>query len=101
MAHALTTVSYCADKARQWRMHVSGTFYGREGDIVYNTALLFGREGELVGVHRKNEVRVLSLSLSLSLSLFLSLSLRACVRACVCVCHTFPSTRTTHVLKHN
>jgi hypothetical protein len=44
------------DKARQWRMHVSGTFYGREGDIVYNTALLFGRTGELVGVHRKNEV---------------------------------------------
>ena len=44
------------DKAKEWRMHVSGTFYGREGDIVYNTALLFGREGELVGVHRKNEV---------------------------------------------
>ena len=37
-------------------MHVSGTFYGREGEIVYNTALLFGRSGELVGAHRKNEV---------------------------------------------
>lgn len=43
-------------KAREWKMHVSGTFYGREGDIVYNIALLFGRAGELVGVHRKNEV---------------------------------------------
>ena len=43
-------------KAKQWGMHVSGTFYGREGEIVYNTALLFGRSGELVGAHRKNEV---------------------------------------------
>ena len=40
-------------KAKQWGMHVSGTFYGREGNIVFNTALLFGRNGALIGVHRK------------------------------------------------
>lgn len=45
-----------AEKARQWKMHVSGTTYVWRGDLVFNTAPLFDREGKLIGVYDKNMV---------------------------------------------
>jgi predicted amidohydrolase len=40
-------------KARRWRMLTCGTRYERRGDLIYNTARLFGREGELLGIYDK------------------------------------------------
>jgi predicted amidohydrolase len=40
-------------KARQWKMHVSGTTYIRRGDLVYNTAPLFNRQGKMIGSYDK------------------------------------------------
>ncbi|MGH9398373.1 MAG: carbon-nitrogen hydrolase family protein [Terriglobia bacterium] len=45
-----------ASKARQWKMHVSGTTYVRRGDLIFNSAPLFDREGKLIGVYNKNMV---------------------------------------------
>jgi predicted amidohydrolase len=45
-----------AEKARQWKMHVSGTTYVWRGDLVFNTAPLFDRQGKLLGVYDKNMV---------------------------------------------
>ena len=45
-----------ASKAKQWKMYVSGTFYEKRGDIVYNTAIFFDRKGELVGTYEKQEL---------------------------------------------
>ncbi len=42
-----------AEKAKQWKMYVSGTIYEKRGDLVYNTAMLFDRRGELVGTYEK------------------------------------------------
>ncbi|MBI2301263.1 MAG: carbon-nitrogen hydrolase family protein [Armatimonadetes bacterium] len=47
------TGSLMAAKARQWRMYVSGSFYERRGDLVYNTAPLYDRAGALVGTYEK------------------------------------------------
>jgi predicted amidohydrolase len=41
-------------KARQWRMYVCGSFYERRGDVTYNTAPLYDREGRLAGTYEKN-----------------------------------------------
>ena len=43
-----------ARKARQWNMHVSGTVYIRRGDLVFNSAPLFDRNGKLLGAYDKN-----------------------------------------------
>ena len=48
--------SLLAEKARQWRIYVSGTFYEKRGDLVFNTAPLFDREGKLVGAYDKNQL---------------------------------------------
>jgi len=48
------TGRFMAEKAKQWKMYVSGTFRRRDDDLVYNTAPLFDRQGELVGVYDKN-----------------------------------------------
>ena len=45
-----------AERARQWRMYVSGTFYERRGGLTFNTAPLFDREGRLVGTYEKNQL---------------------------------------------
>jgi beta-ureidopropionase len=45
-----------AEKARKWKMHVSGTTYVRRGDLVFNSAPLFDRNGTLIGVYDKNMV---------------------------------------------
>lgn len=42
-----------ATKARQWRMYTCASFYEKRGDLVYNTAPLFSREGKLVGKYEK------------------------------------------------
>ncbi|MCC6442865.1 MAG: carbon-nitrogen hydrolase family protein [Armatimonadetes bacterium] len=45
-----------ACKARQWGMYVSGTFDERRGDMVFNTAPLFDRKGDLAGAYSKNQL---------------------------------------------
>ena len=42
-------------KARQWNMYVSGTLRLRQDsdDVIYNSAPLFNRKGELVGIYDK------------------------------------------------
>ncbi|HET6217127.1 MAG TPA: carbon-nitrogen hydrolase family protein [Acidobacteriaceae bacterium] len=42
-----------ASKARQWGMYTCASFYEKRGDLVYNTAPLFDREGKLVGKYEK------------------------------------------------
>lgn len=48
--------SLLSNKARQWNMYVSGSFYEKRGDLVFNTAPLFDRRGELVGTYCKNQL---------------------------------------------
>jgi predicted amidohydrolase len=50
------SASLMAAKARQWMMHVSGSFYERRGDLTLNTAPLFDRQGRLVGSYSKNQL---------------------------------------------
>ncbi len=42
-------------KAKQWNMYVSGTIRLRrdDGDVIYNSAPLYNRKGELVGIYDK------------------------------------------------
>jgi predicted amidohydrolase len=42
-----------SEKARRWGMLTCGTRYERRGDLVYNTARLFGHDGELLGIYDK------------------------------------------------
>ena len=42
-----------AEKAKHWKMYVSGTIYEKRGDLVYNTAMLFDRGGALAGTYEK------------------------------------------------
>ncbi|MGA2975093.1 MAG: carbon-nitrogen hydrolase family protein [Spirochaetia bacterium] len=48
--------SLLSEKARQWHMYVSGSFYERRRDIVLNTAPLYDRSGVLVGTYSKNQL---------------------------------------------
>jgi predicted amidohydrolase len=48
------TCAFMSAKAKQWKMYVSGTFTRRDGDVLYNSAPLFDRDGKLVGVYNKN-----------------------------------------------
>lgn len=48
------TCAFMSSKAKQWKMYVSGTFTRRDGDVLYNSAPLFDRDGKLVGVYNKN-----------------------------------------------
>lgn len=51
-----TAATLLSQKARQWKMYVSGSFYEKRGDLVLNTAPLFDREGRLVGTYCKNQL---------------------------------------------
>ena len=42
-----------SSKARKGKMYTSASFYEKRGDLVYNTAPLFDREGKLVGGYEK------------------------------------------------
>ena len=46
-------IQMMAGKAKEWKMYVSGTLQMKRGDVVYNAAPLFDREGELVGIYDK------------------------------------------------
>jgi len=48
--------SMMAEKASQWKMHVSGSFYEKRGDVILNSAPLFDRNGKLVGIYSKNQL---------------------------------------------
>ena len=48
------TGQFMATKAQQWGMYVCGTFARQEGDLVFNSAPLFDRQGKLVGIYDKN-----------------------------------------------
>lgn len=45
-----------AAKAREWRMYVTGSFYEKRGDLIFNTAPLYDRSGQLVGTYEKVQV---------------------------------------------
>ena len=42
-----------SEKAKEWKMYVSGSLQLQRGDAVYNSAPLFDREGKLVGLYDK------------------------------------------------
>jgi len=47
------TSNMLADKAKQYGTYICGCFYERDGDLVFNTAVLINREGEIIGKYRK------------------------------------------------
>ncbi len=47
------SMKFMAEKAKQWKMYVCGTILLKRGDIVYNSAPLFDRQGKLVGIYDK------------------------------------------------
>jgi len=47
------TFSMLAEKARQYGMYICGCFYERDGDFIFNTAVLLNRKGEMAGKYRK------------------------------------------------
>ncbi|MGO8746260.1 MAG: alpha-L-fucosidase [Thermoguttaceae bacterium] len=47
------SMKFMAGKARQWKMYVCGTIRMRRGDLVYNSAPLYDRQGRLVGIYDK------------------------------------------------
>jgi predicted amidohydrolase len=50
------TGTFLSDKARQWDMLVSASFYEKRGDIALNSAPLYDRKGNLVGIYSKNQL---------------------------------------------
>ncbi|MBM4149441.1 MAG: carbon-nitrogen hydrolase family protein [Lentisphaerae bacterium] len=42
-----------SEKAKQWQMHVAGTFYEKRGDLVFNSCPLYAPTGEIVGIYEK------------------------------------------------
>jgi predicted amidohydrolase len=48
-----------ADIARRYKMYVIAPIYETEGEHIYNTAIIFDREGKIIGKHRKTLMPVL------------------------------------------
>jgi len=48
-----------AEIARQHRMYVIAPIYESEGEHIYNTSVIFDREGKIIGKHRKTLMPVL------------------------------------------
>lgn len=46
--------TFLSQQARKWGLYLSGTFAEKRGDLVFNTAPLYGRDGQLVGSYSKN-----------------------------------------------
>lgn len=49
-------VTLLAEKAKQWRMYVTASYYEKRGNLVFNTAPLFDRTGRLVGTYSKTHL---------------------------------------------
>jgi predicted amidohydrolase len=47
------TTKYLGDLARKFKMYIVAGILEREGDVVYNTAILMDRDGKLAGKYRK------------------------------------------------
>jgi predicted amidohydrolase len=47
------TTKYLGNLARKFKMYIVAGILEREGDVVYNTAILMDRDGELAGKYRK------------------------------------------------
>lgn len=47
------TTRYLGEVAKQYGMYIVAGIYEKVGEIVYNTAVLIGRDGDLVGTFRK------------------------------------------------
>lgn len=51
------SASLMQQKAKQYGMYVAGTFLYRDGDgLIYNSCMLYNRQGELVGRYDKNHL---------------------------------------------
>ena len=48
-----------ADIARRHGMYIIAPLYERDGDKVFNTSVIFGRKGEIIGKHRKTVLPVM------------------------------------------
>ena len=48
-----------AQIARRFSMYVIAPLYERDGDKIYNTSVVFGRNGKIIGKHRKTVLPVL------------------------------------------
>lgn len=48
-----------ADIARRHGMYIIAPLYEKEGERVFNTSVIFGRKGEIIGKHRKTVLPVL------------------------------------------
>lgn len=47
------TMKFMGAKAKQWQMYVCGSLRLRRGDLVYNSAPLYDRQGQLAGIYDK------------------------------------------------
>ncbi len=47
------TTNFLGQLAKKYKMYIVAGIYEKEGPIVYNTAVLMGRDGKLVGKYRK------------------------------------------------
>jgi alpha-L-fucosidase len=47
------TMKFMSEKAQQWKMYVCGSIRMKRGDVIYNSAPLFDRQGKLVGIYDK------------------------------------------------
>jgi len=51
------TAAYCHEAlsrvAKRHRMHIAASFYEPEGDRIFNSSVLFGRDGEVIGRYHK------------------------------------------------
>ncbi len=45
-----------AQKAKQWHMYVTGSYYEKRDGKIFNTAPLFDRQGKLIGTYSKMEL---------------------------------------------
>lgn len=46
-------MKFMAQKAQQWKMYICGSIRMQRGDVIYNSAPLWDREGKLVGIYDK------------------------------------------------
>ncbi|MCD6405656.1 MAG: carbon-nitrogen hydrolase family protein [Planctomycetes bacterium] len=47
------TSKMLSEAARKWKMYVMGCYYEKDGDKIYNSVAIFGRDGQHVGTYHK------------------------------------------------